>query len=143
MPAMTIGACSSPYLMHSVCPSQDELGIQKNLQYTQRSHFICTIWVGIGRLWTSKHPLGQTVLMHCLWGYIINSDLVLEQQSYSSKPQYIPLIHPNMDPQIHPKILNLSGFSLGIPQLPDTEPFCKTLHTSTSPHCRESSFFFR
>ena len=44
-------------------PSQDELGVQKNVQYTQRSHFIiCTIWVDIGHLWTPKHPLGQTVL---------------------------------------------------------------------------------
>ena len=28
------------------------LGVQKNVQYTQKSHFICAIWIDIGRLWT-------------------------------------------------------------------------------------------
>ena len=50
----------------SVCSSQDELGVHNNVQYTQKSHFICTIWVGIGCLWTPRHPLGQTVHILCV-----------------------------------------------------------------------------
>ena len=42
--------------------SLGELGIQKNVQYTQKNHSVCTICVDTGHLWTLKHPLGQTVL---------------------------------------------------------------------------------
>ena len=45
----------------SVCSSQDKLGIHKNVQYTQKSHFICTMWVDIGHLWTPRHPLGPEI----------------------------------------------------------------------------------
>ena len=31
-------------LVCSVCSSQDELCVQKNVQYTQKSHFIYTLW---------------------------------------------------------------------------------------------------
>ena len=50
------------HLLSMVCSSQDELGVHKDVQYTQKSHFICTKWVDTGRLWTPQHLLGQTVL---------------------------------------------------------------------------------
>ena len=46
----------------SVCFSWDELGVQMDVQYTQKIYFICTtLWVDIGCLWTPKHPLEETV----------------------------------------------------------------------------------
>ena len=49
-------------LIASVCSSRDELGVQKNVQYTQKESFYI-IWVDIGCLWTPRHPLEQTVLI--------------------------------------------------------------------------------
>ena len=59
---------------HQILTSQavfTPLGVQKNVQYTQESHCIhvCTIWVDIGRLWTPRHPLEQTVLAR--WGVMV------------------------------------------------------------------------
>ena len=46
-------------MVGNVSPSPDELGVQKNMQYTQKIHFICTMLVDTGYLWTPKHPLEQ------------------------------------------------------------------------------------
>ena len=42
------------YIVLSGCSSQDELSVHKNVQYTQKSHFI---WVDIGRLWTPRYTV--------------------------------------------------------------------------------------
>ena len=52
----TLKVCNGYCMSNSVCSSQDELGVQKNVQYTQKSPFI---WVDIVGIWTPKHPLGQ------------------------------------------------------------------------------------
>ena len=70
---------------YSVCFSQDELGVQKDVQYTQKSHFICTIWVDIGHLWTHKHPLermvpvGHVMISLCHGAYVSVAQIVAFQ----------------------------------------------------------------
>ena len=43
-------------------PARMNLTSRRIIQYTQKSHFICTVRVDIGHLWTPKHPLEQTVV---------------------------------------------------------------------------------
>ena len=44
-------------------PAEINWATLKNVQYTQKSHLLCTIWVDIGCLWTPKHPLEHTVAL--------------------------------------------------------------------------------